>query len=435
MTENREPSGLSESLLAALAADNRVLSVTERQLLQAIMARAVADHGEAGGRSVIDAVGAVVSQRMLSQLGRAVAEHATHGLGFDVDFPLFPDPGIPPVFPDPAPGYTPPPPPPPPPAHNPPPPPPPPPPLDLPPPPPPPPPLDLHLPPPPDFTSPPPPPPPTTLIHVPPLFPPFLGHPLFPPTFPPHSGFRFDPGDSLPEIQVPEAIQAGAETHGAPAADTVPPGESEIPARFITLDNLLSADEVTAVHAWAQEHQGGFVEEITVNTAVGPDENARQQVRVLSGLGDLGANIADRVRRLLAAWYPGFNFGSSSDLQMAAIEPGRAFSLRPPTSGAGLGLVLCLASGETAPAGRIHGVRIIAGVLTAAAGSVPAQARPGTGVVFPAQLTAVVESAADGQPTDLAGETAPGANAEEGAAGSRQDDRAPLLVIAGHLSA
>jgi hypothetical protein len=61
---------LSESMLAALVADERVLPDSERRLLQSIVARVVAQHGAAAGQSAVDAAGQVIGERLIRQLGR-----------------------------------------------------------------------------------------------------------------------------------------------------------------------------------------------------------------------------------------------------------------------------------------------------------------------------------------------------------------------------
>ncbi|MER5728910.1 hypothetical protein ABT084_11320 [Streptomyces sp. NPDC002138] len=124
MADIPDPAALAEAVVAALAADDRVLSGAERQLLRAIAAQAVERHGPAAGESVMDAAAQLIGQRLMGQLGRAVAERAldrrpepeqTYAKA-DVHMfkppepPIF-EPSPPPFFPPASPPFVPPPPP------------------------------------------------------------------------------------------------------------------------------------------------------------------------------------------------------------------------------------------------------------------------------------------------------------------------------------
>ena len=386
---------------------------------------------------MVDAVGVTIGQRLIAQLGRAVAERITGGAANTnpLIVPL-PEPpvGPPPVFPDPDPPPPPPSPPPPPP--------------DIPPPPVQPPPFG------PAFPPPPPPPPPPFVPPIPvpapgpmfppppppppPVFPP-LPPPVFPPVFPPHPGFPgFEPGERQPGLMPGEVEPGLFEPGEVGLVSGVVPGELEIPVRYALLVGVLDADELAVVHAWAQDHRTEFVDEtVVIPSDVGPSgepTGVDRTVRVLDDLGDLSARVAARIRERLAAEYPDLRLSDSVTLRLVEAGPGRVFDVRPPAPAGGVGVVLFLAVGGGRLLLRIHTGRQIAGVTVAAEGWVLVEASPNAAVVFPAELTAELESAGDASAAGGPGRVhRPGAGSERGRRGiSGRDHRSPgSLMVRG----
>ncbi|GAB3982264.1 hypothetical protein GCM10027615_64650 [Plantactinospora veratri] len=272
---------LSESMLAALAADDRLLQENERTLLRSIVARLLAEHGATAARSAVDAAGRVIGERLTEQLGRAVAERVVEqSLEPDPELvpvhPVDPPPSIPPVFPDPAP---------------------------------------------PNPPHPPIPAPPNPYPGPAPFEPPGP-YPIPPyPAPAPWPMPPFSTPQDLPgEVGPPQDNWLGLENA---------PGELTIPVHFTVLRELLGEQEIAETHAWARDHQDRFVEE-TVVAATGEPVETAQTVRVLDDLGDLGARIAARTLERLPATRAYVQAAESVSLRLVEARPGTAIDVRPP---------------------------------------------------------------------------------------------------------
>jgi hypothetical protein len=333
---------LSESMLAALAADDRLLQENERTLLRSIVARVVAEHGAAAGRSAVDAAGRVIGERLTAQLGRAVAEKVV-GQAIEPEpdlipvHPVDPPPSIPPVFPDPAP-----------------------------------------------------PNPPHPPIPAPPN--PFPGPaPTEPPGPYPLPPYPAPAPWPMPPFSTPQEVPG---EFGPPQDNWLgfenAPGELTIPVHFTVLRDLLDEQEIVEAQTWARDHHDDFVEE-TVVTATG--EPAQTQ-RVLLDLGDLGARIAARAFERLPATRANLQAADRVSLRIVEALPGSAIALRPSASGGGVGFVLFLGTPDAAvtPLVELHAGRVSGGVpLDRAGDAVPVSVatEANSALVFPALLPAV----------------------------------------------
>jgi hypothetical protein len=439
MVDNPDPAELSESVLASLAADERVLSPGERQLVGGILAEVAARHGTDARETVIHAVGQVIGERLISQLGRAVAGRIAEDLGRGRVQPIgivpFPQEQPPPFFPPPAPPVPtpPPPPPPPPPPFEPP---------IWPPPPPPPPPPFLQPPPPPflpggPFAPPPPPPPPFLPL---PGFNPLGPEPPFEP--PPAGPQPFEPVPAEPPLIEAErdgADLAGGEiAGGGPAGggpkppatsggQQVAPDRSEIGAEFAVLDGVLDAAEMAEIAAWGADHRDAFVEETVLSGAAPtgqagatpdptsqagatPDPTSQagatpdpttpappeqRNFRTLDDLGEFAARVGAKVRAAISTALPHLAVGETQSLRLVECRPGESFTMPPPTAG-GVGLILFLDSGGEPPPVRIHHARRLGQAAVPTADFAAAAGPAGAAIVYPAPLTAVCAPAAAG---------------------------------------
>lgn len=115
-----ERAQFAERFVARLAADERVLSPSERDLVRRVVAELASSHGPEAAKAGAEAVGRVVGQRIVDQLGQAVTEHVVGSQAavtapreeLRSESPSFPEPqqplAPPPLFPWPPPSFPPP---------------------------------------------------------------------------------------------------------------------------------------------------------------------------------------------------------------------------------------------------------------------------------------------------------------------------------------
>ena len=420
-----------DRIVEALSADPRVLSQAERELIQAIAARAGSQSGEAGLRAVADAVADVIGRRLVGGLSAAVAERALAAAVEDIGELQLPPFAPPPIVPEPLPlppvlPPSPPPPPPPPPepppmpripppgpVHTPPPPPP-----TEPPPPspgrppvgptdpippfgpghPPPPPFVPPLPPPPPGPISPPPPPPPPIGPIipppPPIFPP-VG-PIFPP---PGPGPIFPPPGPLPGPIFPGPIFGTEPFEPTPGEELTPDAletfGTEITPTFSGFDGVLGAEQLERIATFARERSRAFERLADVAPTDAPGGYATRATRTLGDLTEieplLDAALRPALGRAAAELRLARGIGPLAGIELVALGAGEAHAIRPGAPGPGaLSFVLVLSPPAPGAELRIHAGRPAGEVVVPVERFHPVAVAEDRFVAFPGSLTAVL---------------------------------------------